>query len=472
MLGFILHNRARKHKRNKVAPSSDILYYDQQGVEVRPVPCLLDIPNEVVTSIFGYLNCKDLLQCSSACNKFYALSQFLGLWKDLYFAAYPKPYQHNKGSKHNEGKVKTHWKAHYMHKNRIESNWKKGRCKQQVLTGHIEPVWGVQFHKTHLVSGSEGGEIRVWNLSTGKYMHSLRGHADFVNTFHFSGDNVASGGDDFVVKLWKASTGECVHTFSGHELPVWMVEFAENTLVSGSCDKTLRLWDMNTGRGQLKLNGHTGRIYYLQVKENMLVSGSQDKSCRVWDMRSGQCVQQFTTDSAAHCLQINKDNSIASGHGNGNVCVWSMRTGCMQSKLATGLHPVAHLQSTGDKIITSSRENLYLWDLKSSTNSPMILKGHTDDIKYFQLRGDRLVSGGFDTSIKIWNITDDIRPNSPLCASDHVTRNLLTSYQWYNEMKPAVSLEGHQGRVDWLEFKSEKLVSCSSDCTIRVWDFS
>lgn len=73
-------------------------------------------------------------------------------------------------------------------------------------------------------------------------INNNRGHTDFVNTFHFSGDYVASGGDDFNVKLWDVFSGRCLHTFTGHELPVWMVEFAENTLVSGSCDKTLRLW--------------------------------------------------------------------------------------------------------------------------------------------------------------------------------------------------------------------------------------
>jgi len=38
-------------------------------------------------------------------------------------------------------------------------------------------------------------------------------------------------------------------------------------------------------------------------------------------------------------------------------------------------------------------------------------------------------------------------------------------------VQPLATLEGHKGRVDWLEFKSDKLVSCSSDCTIKIWDF-
>jgi hypothetical protein len=70
-----------------------------------------------------------------------------------------------------------------------------------------------------VASGSADGEIRTWDLSTGRERSSLCGHTDRINQIAFTP--------------------------------------AGDRLVSASQDNTLRVWDLQTGREQFTLRGHT-----------------------------------------------------------------------------------------------------------------------------------------------------------------------------------------------------------------------
>ncbi len=56
---------------------------------------------------------------------------------------------------------------------------------------------------------------------------------------------LVSGSYDKTIKLWDVKTGKEIHTFEGHDGPVRSVNFSPNgkTLVSGSDDKTIKLWN-------------------------------------------------------------------------------------------------------------------------------------------------------------------------------------------------------------------------------------
>lgn len=74
-------------------------------------------------------------------------------------------------------------------------------------------------------------------------------------------------------------------------------------------------------------------------------------------------------------------------------------------------------------------------------------EGHTEGISCVQFDDTRIVSGSWDTSIKVWNI----RTNTPWAVQ---------------------TLSGHSGMVRCLHLDGNRLVSGSADKTIKVWDLS
>jgi WD40 repeat protein len=56
-----------------------------------------------------------------------------------------------------------------------------------------------------LATDNESNGITLWNLQTGKLMHTLRGHASTVTSLAFSADSqiLVSGGSEGLVKIWR-----------------------------------------------------------------------------------------------------------------------------------------------------------------------------------------------------------------------------------------------------------------------------
>jgi WD40 repeat protein len=100
-----------------------------------------------------------------------------------------------------------------------------------------------------LVTGSESGEAKVWNLETGRLHAALRGHTATIHAVAFSpeGGTIATGSEDQTIRLWDVATGQERLTLKGFQNGVRAVIFSPdgNTLAAGSIDGLVRLWRAN-----------------------------------------------------------------------------------------------------------------------------------------------------------------------------------------------------------------------------------
>jgi WD domain, G-beta repeat len=96
----------------------------------------------------------------------------------------------------------------------------------------------------------QGAEIRVWDLTSGRQLLSLRGHTAPVISIAFSPDahTLASGSDDHTVRLWDLQTGRQKSVLQGPTDAVVGVAFTpDGHLLTRSLDGTVSFWDANTG---------------------------------------------------------------------------------------------------------------------------------------------------------------------------------------------------------------------------------
>lgn len=151
-------------------------------------------------------------------------------------------------------------------------------------------------------------EVYLWDVASGQELHVLRGHAGMVGQVRFSPDGKTvvtargdsrfaedfenSGKTDKTARLWDVTSGRELHVLRGHEGSVLSTQFAPDgkTIITVSFDKTARLWDVTSGRELHVLRGHEASIRSVQFAPDgkTVVTASHDSTARLWDVASGR----------------------------------------------------------------------------------------------------------------------------------------------------------------------------------------
>ncbi|KXH48389.1 WD domain-containing protein [Colletotrichum nymphaeae SA-01] len=259
------------------------------------------------------------------------------------------------------------------------------------------------------------------------------------------------------------------------------LQFDEDKIITGSDDTLIHVYDTNTGKLRKKLEGHEGGVWALQYEGNMLVSGSTDRSVRVWDIEKGLCTQVFYGHtSTVRCLQILMPTENGKGHDGKPIMMPPkplIITGSRDSQLR-----VWRLPEVG------SRRYIQTGPPANDADCPYFIRtlsGHTHSVRAISAHGDTLVSGSYDSTVRVWRISTGeslhvLHGHSQKVYSvvlDHERNRCISGSMdslvkiWdLNTGACLHTLEGHSLLVGLLDLRDERLVSAAADSTLRIWD--
>lgn len=385
-----------------------------------------------------------------------------------------------------------------------------------ILQGHQGRVWSIAFSPDGqtIVSGSEDGTLKLWDVRTGACLKTWTGHDHWVKSVAYSADGVwiASGSFDGAVKVWQAATGTCYHTWQNHQNTVTAVAFcpaapaegrSKNLLVSSSYDQTLKFWDIATGSCLKTWQAHRNRIWSVAFSPggNLLASGGEDHSTRLWDVQTGySCKTWKGHTNGILSLAVRPDQSLlATGHEDQTVKLWHPQTGEALKTLRGHTNRVWSVafapptaNSAAPEILASASadRSLKLWNSRTGA-CLRTFQGHQSWVwsLAFSPTGDRLASGSYDQTIRLWNlhsgeclntftghtapvVSVSFSPNGQWLASSSFDTLIKL---WHVPTGRCIqTLQGHSHSVWAVTFRSDgqQLVSCSYDKTVKLWDFN
>lgn len=177
------------------------------------------------------------------------------------------------------------------------------------LDAGVVNTWSVSLHPrtgNTVVTGTHGGGVDVWDLTTGKRTAQWTGigNGRFSMSVCYSPDgrHVAVGQQDGTVTLLDATTGVTVHSMAGHVKCVRGLAFTPDsrTLLTASDDAYVNMYDVATGQQTAQLAGHASWVLSVAVNAQgtQFATTSADATVKVWDVASRECVHTFDQHTA------------------------------------------------------------------------------------------------------------------------------------------------------------------------------
>lgn len=270
---------------------------------------------------------------------------------------------------------------------------------------------------------------------------AFRAHGRHVVTcLQFDDDKILTGSDDTAIHVYSSNTGALRRILGGHEGGVWALQYDGNTLVSGSTDRTVRVWDIESGKCQHVFHGHTSTVRCLVILKPSIVGYDGDKP-----------------------IYMPKQPVIITGSRDTSLRVW---------RLPGPEDPPGHHR----KDLLGEDDDKYFI---------RVLNGHTSSVRAIAAHGDTLVSGSYDTTVRVWKISNGeilhrLAGHTSKVYSvilDH-ERNRCISGSMDNMVKIwslatgecLLNLEGHTSLVGLLDLSHGRLVSAAADSSLRIWD--
>jgi len=250
-------------------------------------------------------------------------------------------------------------------------NWRTGECIR-TIQGHAAGVSCLNFDDELLASGSADSTIRIWNFNTGAG-YILRGHQEWVNTVKLDTKSYSdpsqptsprklkllySGSDDGQIRIWNLATRQTLKILVGHVAQVQSLSLLkssvdlQDSLISGSLDNCLKLWNIKINPvrpsnppaisslanqdGQVEedaevsvdafcertMFGHIQGVWSIDADKLRIVSASHDRSLKIWDRLTGKCVHTFVGHRGAVSAVKLTDDTIISGGDDGEIRIW------------------------------------------------------------------------------------------------------------------------------------------------------
>ncbi|MDW7691241.1 TIR domain-containing protein [Flammeovirgaceae bacterium SG7u.111] len=349
-----------------------------------------------------------------------------------------------------------------------------------------------------LAVGDEGGELSLWEVSTGKMLKKYCKHTGSILSVALSPDNkyILTGSYDSTAILWDLD-GNILHRLEGHKDVVSSVAFHADGkhFITGSYDKSAIVWNANGTISHILKNGHKGYINMVAFSPegDRVLTAGQDSTAVMWGLKEGELRSSPIFTFAEHKSPVGfvafskEGGQPVTGSNDGTVIKWD-NYGNVDQKIEVGASGKisVSISPKGDQLLVGDMGgNSSLWN--TGGEKPFSLLGHLEKVNGFVLypKEEKIVTASDDKTAIIWDKegnlvqtifahnyginTIAISPQGSLLAMGSWDN---TGSLWDMEGNKVQVLLGHKDVVSSIAFSPDgsRVLTGSYDSTAILWN--
>jgi WD40 repeat protein/tRNA A-37 threonylcarbamoyl transferase component Bud32 len=270
--------------------------------------------------------------------------------------------------------------------------------------------------------------IRLWDGPSGVPLRTITVAAEFVYgaAFQPGGDLMASVDSRGMVSLWEPSSGRWRGGWEAHRGKAYIGVFDRTgrLLATGGEDGQVKLWDIGSRRLLWEARAHEGAVTSLAFTPDgtLLASGGDDRAVRLWRTATGEPEHAFVGHAGRiWSLGISLDGTWLAAAAGNDILVRDLRTRRPVYRLRGHTQEALSLAFSGDgkRLVSGGADQtIRIWDMHLG-HELATLRGHRAYVLSVAVRPDdrTLASGGLDGMVRLWGTRRE-GPISPTPGAD------------------------------------------------------